>query len=294
MSVEAMAVVLHHSRSTGSALAVLVGIANHDGDLGSFPSVLTLAKYGRFNGWDARPVDNTEAARRDARRQNENATRAARRAVRQLETLGEVETIENGGIGGRSEHERTNLYRITLSCPWYCDHSTQHRDLRDERHRKLRPAYWADMVALNDPRTLESGEDSRVRGDRTPESGEPSINHPPIETSSLNDEYQLARERVEASNNPEDRAGRAKSKPSYADWHPGRKVAETAAQVRAARRPAKAAPRSADEQALVDHFQGIECPKGAGLKHWLPPGLTECARGCGLDLTRQPELEPAA
>ena len=45
MSIEAMAMVLHHSRMKGSAKLLLLGIANHEGDGGAFPSVATLAKY---------------------------------------------------------------------------------------------------------------------------------------------------------------------------------------------------------------------------------------------------------
>jgi len=106
MSVEAMAIALHHSRATGSAKIVLLGIANHDGDGGSWPSIGTLAGYANIH------------------------PRNADRAVDQLERLGEVVTDTNGG-GGRqtAEHMRPNLYRFQLKCPPNCDGTTSHRML---------------------------------------------------------------------------------------------------------------------------------------------------------------------
>ena len=49
MSVEAMAIVLHHSPSSGTDKVILLGIANHDGDGGAWPSVATLAKYANID-----------------------------------------------------------------------------------------------------------------------------------------------------------------------------------------------------------------------------------------------------
>ena len=108
MSVESLAVALHHSRAKGAAKLVLIGIANHDGDGGAWPSMATLAKYGAVN------------------------VRQARKLVGELESLGEVRRLVNaGGTHSTADHMRPNLYRFTLRCPVTCDRSGQHR-VRDE------------------------------------------------------------------------------------------------------------------------------------------------------------------
>jgi DNA-binding GntR family transcriptional regulator len=73
MSVESMAIALHHSRAKGTAKLVLIGIANHDGDGGAWPSVDTLAKYAGVH------------------------RRNVQRALQQLEELHEIEIVRNGG-----------------------------------------------------------------------------------------------------------------------------------------------------------------------------------------------------
>lgn len=101
-----MAIVLHHSRATGTAKLLLLGIANHDGDGGSWPSLMRLATYA---GVDIRNV---------------------RRALPKLVELGEVEVIANGGgMVNTPEHARTHLYRLLVKCPPNCDGTTQHRRL---------------------------------------------------------------------------------------------------------------------------------------------------------------------
>lgn len=45
MSVEALSVVLNHSKARGTDKLVLLGIANHDGDGGAYPSIETLGRY---------------------------------------------------------------------------------------------------------------------------------------------------------------------------------------------------------------------------------------------------------
>ena len=49
MSVEAISLVLNHSKAKGTAKVVLIGIANHDGDGGSWPSHETLARYAQVD-----------------------------------------------------------------------------------------------------------------------------------------------------------------------------------------------------------------------------------------------------
>lgn len=104
MSVEAIAVVLHHSKARGTDKLVLLGIANHAGDGGSFPKVETLAKYANV----------TE--------------RAVQTSVSKLIRTGELLVERNqGGTRRTRGNSRPNLYSVLVQCPINCDRSTQHR-----------------------------------------------------------------------------------------------------------------------------------------------------------------------
>lgn len=104
MSVESISIALHHSRATGAAKLVLIGIANHDGDGGAWPSVATLSRYA---GVDRRGVQ---------------------RAISKLEALHEVRRfVQAGGDHRVPEHQRPNRYQFTLKCPPDCDHTSRHR-----------------------------------------------------------------------------------------------------------------------------------------------------------------------
>lgn len=99
-----MAAVLHHSRAKGTAKLVLLGIANHEGDGGAWPTVSTLARYA-----------NVEA-------------RNVRKALRQLEASGELRTLtQTGGMVDQDDETRPNLYRVQIHCPVDCDGTAQHR-----------------------------------------------------------------------------------------------------------------------------------------------------------------------
>ena len=105
MSNEAMAIALHHSRSSGTTKLVLLGIANHDGDGGAWPSLATLATYA--GGVSERTVS---------------------RAISELVELGEVSVERNaGGLRNCRDDRRPNLYHFLLSCPPECDGSKNHR-----------------------------------------------------------------------------------------------------------------------------------------------------------------------
>lgn len=107
MSIEAMAVVLHHSRAKGTAKLVLLGIANHQGDGGAWPSVATLARYANV----------TE--------------RNVQKAIDQLEAKGELRRqVQHGGTHELPDHRRPNRYDVLVSCPSWCDRSANHRDTR--------------------------------------------------------------------------------------------------------------------------------------------------------------------
>jgi hypothetical protein len=100
MSIEAMSLVLHHSKALGAAKLVLLGIANHQGDAGAFPAVSTLARYAGVS------------------------ERRVQQILSELEQSGElVRHIQSGSSG----QYKTNLYWVKVSCPEYCDGTSNHR-----------------------------------------------------------------------------------------------------------------------------------------------------------------------
>ena len=104
MSVETLAIVLHHSRATGTAKVILLGIANHDGDGGAWPSIDTLARYANCNH------------------------RNAKRHIKALVDLGELRRhIMAGGTRDTPDHLRPNRYDVLVACPPGCDRSPHHR-----------------------------------------------------------------------------------------------------------------------------------------------------------------------
>lgn len=104
MSFESVAIFMRHSRSTGTARLVGIGIASHDGDGGAFPSHASLSIYANV----------TEAN--------------VAKAIKRLQELGEVAVEVNGGGYADTPHYlRSNRYQITLTCPPGCDGSKQHR-----------------------------------------------------------------------------------------------------------------------------------------------------------------------
>lgn len=105
-----MSAVLHHSPATGTAKVVLLAIAWHTNDnpeLGCYPSQETLAKYA-----------NT-------------STRTVRRALNELEAMGEIEITRHGGVAFGSSP--SNRYFIRTNCPEWCDNTLWHRDLSTGR-----------------------------------------------------------------------------------------------------------------------------------------------------------------
>lgn len=140
MSVEAMAVVLNHSKAKGTAKLVLLGIANHDGDGGSYPSVERLAVYAGV------------------------AERNVQKALNQLVSSGEL-VIETQQGGDRDTHpgRRTNRYLLRVACPPWCDHSTQHRDTRKLAGRQL--ALLAGVTAASPLRRSRGDGSDTPRGD---------------------------------------------------------------------------------------------------------------------------------
>lgn len=144
MSVEAMALVLHHSSATGTAKLVLLGIANHEGDGGSWPSVATLSRYANAD------------------------ERTVQRAITSLVEAGELSRkVQEGGDRRTRGDRRTNLYRILVECPPECDHTSRHRPVDNTGSR------GGVSVTPSTPRG-----DSAVAHGVTPVPPEPSLNHP--------------------------------------------------------------------------------------------------------------------
>lgn len=139
-----MAIALHHSRATGTAKLVLLGIANHDGDGGAWPSIATLARYAGVH------------------------PRNVQRSIDKLVDLHEVvRELNQGGTAQTSNYTRPNLYRFTLSCPPTCDRSSRHMT-----HRRV------VIEELPDPLAPASGGGASVTTPLAEAPPEPSSNHP--------------------------------------------------------------------------------------------------------------------
>lgn len=116
-----MAIALHHSRAKGSAKLVLLGIANHDGDGGSWPSLTTLAKYAGVG------------------------KRQVQKLVDQLEDLGEIQPeIGKGGTLRTADYARPNLYHFLLECPATCRGDKNHTSVDGPVNRGGRPRKAVD------------------------------------------------------------------------------------------------------------------------------------------------------
>jgi hypothetical protein len=113
MSIEAISAVLHHSKSTGTARAVLTAIAWHigqDPEDGCYPSQRTLGYMAGVS------------------------TRQVQRALTKLEELQEIEIAVHNGEGFRTDRI-TNRYWVMLDCPDTCDNSLNHRERGDRKGR---------------------------------------------------------------------------------------------------------------------------------------------------------------
>jgi hypothetical protein len=98
---EVMINVLYHSKASATDKVVLLGIANHHGDGGAWPSLETLGRYANVS------------------------ERQVSRSIKALEALGELSIDHNRGLNvGRN---KTNRYWINLTCPPECDGTMNHR-----------------------------------------------------------------------------------------------------------------------------------------------------------------------
>lgn len=138
MSVEAMAIVLHHSRAKGTAKLILLGIANHHGDGGAWPCVETLAGYANVT------------------------PRNAQKALATLVGMGEVQSfVQGGGLADWDDYTRPNRYVVRVACPPWCDRTMNHRDTRKRSGRQvaLPVAQPVDKPPVgNDTRSANQGD----------------------------------------------------------------------------------------------------------------------------------------
>lgn len=156
MSVEAIALVLHHSRARGTAKLVLIGIANHDGDGGAWPSIATLSKYAGCSD------------------------RAVQRALRELIGLREVAVHRQaGGPREMRDTARPNRYDVLVQCPPTCDR-TRHHKVTEPSPQPVQ-TLWTDGVTPASPgdTSVTGGVTPASPGGVTPASPEPSIEHDP-------------------------------------------------------------------------------------------------------------------
>ena len=89
MSVEMISLVLNNSRADGRAKLVLIGIANHHGDNGAWPSIATLARYANAS------------------------ERSIQRDIKHLQDLGEL-VVEVHGGESKGQY-KSNKYWISIS-----------------------------------------------------------------------------------------------------------------------------------------------------------------------------------
>lgn len=103
MSIEAITIALHHAEGLNSTeRLVLIGVANHYGEGGCWPTLGTLGKYAGVSD------------------------RNVRKALKKLQEVGYLRVDVNGGPGARAD-QRPNLYHFLLRCPVDCDRSMSHR-----------------------------------------------------------------------------------------------------------------------------------------------------------------------
>lgn len=199
MSIEHMAAVLHHSRAKGTHKLVLLGIANHEGDGGSWPSVRTLATYANVT------------------------PRNVQKSIAWLVERGELRVwVQDGGNHRTAEHRRPNRYQVLVTCPTWCDRTPNHRDTRRGQAGE-HVGLWIDPLSDSTPPVgFDTPPLSHATGGplshATPK---PSLqpDPPPVET-----EPQYAREPCADCGQPEYHCQRRQARWTKADRHDYRSV----------------------------------------------------------------------
>lgn len=107
MAIEIVSAVLNQSKATGRAKLVLLGIANHQGEQGAWPSIATLARYANAS------------------------ERSVKRDIQELIDLGELR-VEINAAPGDSQY-KTNRYWVLL--PGVTDSANWSAGVTDEVSR---------------------------------------------------------------------------------------------------------------------------------------------------------------
>lgn len=136
--------VLHHSQTKGTAKLLLLGIANHQGDSGAWPSVATLAKY------------------------TATSPRRVQQILHELRDTGELDIDAQGGPSG------TNRYWVTVSCPESCDRSSAHRGGEAHFRGGMKPTSPGGVKPTSPEPSLEPLVNQRKRATRLSEDWKPS------------------------------------------------------------------------------------------------------------------------
>jgi len=181
MSIETMALVLHHSRASGTEKVILLGIANHDGDLGAYPGIPTLARYANVSESTAR-----EAVRRlEACPDAGACPESERRKDKTCPHLDEITVAI--GAGPLVNGGRTNRYDVRVSCPPTCDGTAKHKPRKPAPEPKPETSHRPTGGGVDEPTPHRpTGATSHRPTGATPHrptgaepSEEPSMNLPP-------------------------------------------------------------------------------------------------------------------
>ncbi|MBL5972445.1 MAG: helix-turn-helix domain-containing protein [Candidatus Leucobacter sulfamidivorax] len=268
----------HTQAPTKAAKLILLKIADMDGDGGAWPSMDTLADAGMCS------------------------REGARQLVRQLEALGEIRTHLNEGGGLRTQkHMRTNRYEFLLRCPWHCDGTASHRDLRDDKNANWRPPTWEKIVALNEPQNVpeEHLTPPSQLGPLPARAPKPARGAPPSQLGTNHHLTTPSEQDLEpvtvVSADARETDDEDQPKDDYSNFgnilYDSRRKYEAAMEAKR-RRPApapRALPRTDAEQARAEQLQTEPCPAQPEFTHWIPISQTMCVRGCGTTITTEQE-----
>lgn len=128
----------------GTAKLLLLGIANHQGDEGAWPSIATLSKY------------------------TSTSERRVQQILRELEEAGELSIDVQAGPSG------TNRYWVTVACPEFCDRSSAHRGGEAHFTGGVKPVSPQGVKPISPEPSLEPSLNQNGRATRLSEEWKPS------------------------------------------------------------------------------------------------------------------------
>lgn len=157
-----------HSSLSGTSLLVLLAIADHEGEAGSWPSHATLARYARCS------------------------KESVKRGIKEAVAAGELSVEVNaGGAYGARPDRRPNLYRVLIACPADCDGSPRHNPVQSQPDGGSPEAPREDLGG-GSPMTPRDGNGGSNGAHGGSSGGERGVTHdpqtiiePPIENQDL-------------------------------------------------------------------------------------------------------------